>query len=242
MSTSTETITSWGNGLELRLTPSLAHAAGFSEGTRVSVAASPGRLVIEVIDEPTLEQMLAAYDPQRHGGEAISGPAGGRRLLRREQTSAIRVRMWMTELAGGRRLRTPEQRIAAETAPARQHMEALRKVLEEKVAKEAAERKPAFQRAEAVQAFGMLARQRALRRRGFADAGPAWAKATPEPLRELIDRFNAHPKSDQEALLSYFAQDPDKADQLLHLHQQRQAGIQELGAHDRGMRRGGPTR
>ena len=32
----------------------------------------PSRVVIETEAEPTLEQMLAAFDPKKHGGEAMA--------------------------------------------------------------------------------------------------------------------------------------------------------------------------
>jgi antitoxin MazE len=70
-------ISTWGNGLALRLTKPLAKAAGVVDGTRVRIVAKPGRIVVEVQSEPTLEEMLAAFDPQRHGGEVMAfAPVG----------------------------------------------------------------------------------------------------------------------------------------------------------------------
>ncbi|MGE0330390.1 MAG: hypothetical protein AB7P37_06830 [Ramlibacter sp.] len=67
----------WGNGLALRLTKPMAKAAGVSEGTPVRVTVKPGRIVIETEVEPTLDQMLAAFDPRKHSGEAMAGgPVG----------------------------------------------------------------------------------------------------------------------------------------------------------------------
>jgi antitoxin MazE len=77
VSTSNSQISTWGNGLALRLTKPLAKAAGMTEGTRVRVVAKPGRIVIEAQTEPTLAAMLMAFDPQRHGGEAMAfAPVG----------------------------------------------------------------------------------------------------------------------------------------------------------------------
>jgi len=43
----------------------------------VHVTAEPGRIIIETIAEPSLEQMLLAFDPARHGGEVMAdGPVG----------------------------------------------------------------------------------------------------------------------------------------------------------------------
>jgi antitoxin MazE len=38
----------------------------------VRVTVKPGRIIIETAVEPTLEQMLAAFDPKKHGGEVMA--------------------------------------------------------------------------------------------------------------------------------------------------------------------------
>lgn len=77
MSTSIGQISAWGNGLALRLTKPMAKTAGVADGTPVRVIVKPGRIVIEAETEPTLEQMLAAFDPKKHGGEVMAGRAVG---------------------------------------------------------------------------------------------------------------------------------------------------------------------
>lgn len=75
MPTAKGQISAWGNGLALRLTKPMAKAAGVTEGTPVRIVAKPGRIVIEA--QPTLDAMLAAFDPKRHSGEAFAFvPAG----------------------------------------------------------------------------------------------------------------------------------------------------------------------
>jgi antitoxin MazE len=77
MSTKVTQISTWGNGLALRLTKPMAKTAGVADGTPVRVSIQPGRIVIESDTEPTLEQMLAAFDPKKHGGELMAdGPVG----------------------------------------------------------------------------------------------------------------------------------------------------------------------
>jgi antitoxin MazE len=77
MSTTVTQISAWGNGLALRLTKPMAKAAGVADGTPVRVIVKPGRIVIESETEPTLTQMLAAFDPTKHGAEAMAdGPVG----------------------------------------------------------------------------------------------------------------------------------------------------------------------
>lgn len=77
MSTSTSQISAWGNGLALRLTKPMAKTAGVAEGSPVRVTVKPGRIVIETETELTLDQMLAAFDPKKHGGEVMAGGALG---------------------------------------------------------------------------------------------------------------------------------------------------------------------
>lgn len=77
MNTAVSQIRAWGNGLALRLTKPMAKAAGVAEGSPVRVTVKPGRIVIETETEPTLDQMLAAFDPKKHGGEEMPGHAVG---------------------------------------------------------------------------------------------------------------------------------------------------------------------
>lgn len=82
MADSKTQIKTWGNGLAIRLPKATAKLAGFVEGTRVRVTVAPGRMVVEAETEPTLEQMLAAFDPVRHGGEVLSAVPVGREVIR----------------------------------------------------------------------------------------------------------------------------------------------------------------
>jgi antitoxin MazE len=72
----------WGNGLGFRITKPLAEAAGIDLNTVLSVSAQPGRIVIEArTGRPSLDEMLAAFDPKRHGGEAMPLRPVGREVL-----------------------------------------------------------------------------------------------------------------------------------------------------------------
>lgn len=77
MSTALSQISAWGNGLAFRLTKPMAKVAGVTEGSQIRVTVNPGRIVIETEAEPTLEQMLAAFNPKKHGGEAMADRAVG---------------------------------------------------------------------------------------------------------------------------------------------------------------------
>lgn len=72
MSTTAGQISAWGNGLAFRLTKPMAKAAGVTDGTPVRVMVKPGRIIIESETEPTLEQMLASFNPKKHGGEVMA--------------------------------------------------------------------------------------------------------------------------------------------------------------------------
>ena len=75
-------VVAWGNGLGFRITKPLAEAAGIDLNTVLSVSAQPGRIVIEARSgQPSLEAMLAAFDPKRHGGEAMALRPVGHEVL-----------------------------------------------------------------------------------------------------------------------------------------------------------------
>lgn len=78
----TSNINQWGNGLAVRLGKLIAKTAGVQAGTPVRIVAQPGRIVIEAASqEPTLDEMLAAFDPKRHGGEVMAFAPRGREVL-----------------------------------------------------------------------------------------------------------------------------------------------------------------
>ncbi len=83
MSTAVGQISAWGNGLAFRLTKPMAKTAGVADGSRVRVTVEPGRIVIQTDVEPTLEQMLAAFNPKKHGGEVTTDRRLGVEVLTR---------------------------------------------------------------------------------------------------------------------------------------------------------------
>lgn len=64
----------WGNNLGVRLPAAVARAAHLHADQRVRVEVDQGRVVITPIEDAplTLEQRLARFDPDRHGGEAMA--------------------------------------------------------------------------------------------------------------------------------------------------------------------------
>jgi len=68
----------WGNNLGVRLPAAIVRAAHLRADQRVSIAVEDGRVVVTPMgDAPlTLEQRLARFDTEHHGGETM--PAGER--------------------------------------------------------------------------------------------------------------------------------------------------------------------
>lgn len=73
------TVQLWGNSLAVRIPATVARAAHFSVGQPVEITiADDGVLVRRAgMAKLTLQQKLAAFDPARHGGEAmVTRPVG----------------------------------------------------------------------------------------------------------------------------------------------------------------------
>ena len=71
-------IKQWGNNLGVRLPQAVARAAHLHRDQRVRVSVEGGRVVITPIGvTPTLDEMIASFDPARHGGEVmVADPVG----------------------------------------------------------------------------------------------------------------------------------------------------------------------
>ena len=82
MTTITTLIYPWGNGAAVRITKPVSQASGIESGTPVTITAERGRIVIEAVKRPSLEQMLQAFDPKRHGGEAMAVKPVGREVIK----------------------------------------------------------------------------------------------------------------------------------------------------------------
>ena len=74
-----QTVQEWGNGLGVRITAPVAKAARVARGTPITVEVVEGGFFVRVGGKPklSLAQKLRAFDPVRHGGEAmVTGPVG----------------------------------------------------------------------------------------------------------------------------------------------------------------------
>jgi antitoxin MazE len=72
----------WGTSLGLRITKAVAKVAGVSPNTPVVITAQAGRIVIETVAvRPSLDDMLARFDPERHGGEVMAFAPLGKEVI-----------------------------------------------------------------------------------------------------------------------------------------------------------------
>lgn len=79
----TLTVQQWGNSLAVRIPAAVARSARFKVGQPVEVSAQNAHVLVKAIGTPklTLSQKLAAFDPARHGGEAMVSTAIGNEAL-----------------------------------------------------------------------------------------------------------------------------------------------------------------
>lgn len=73
----------WGNNLGVRLPVGVAREAHLHADQRVRIEVENGRVVITPLEMEhlTLDQRLAQFDAEHHGGEAMAAtPAGAERL------------------------------------------------------------------------------------------------------------------------------------------------------------------
>jgi antitoxin MazE len=77
--TATLTVQQWGNSLAVRIPAAIARRVHFVAGQPVEVSIDDFGVIVHRKGSPklTLEQRLAAFDPEKHGGEVMSsGPVG----------------------------------------------------------------------------------------------------------------------------------------------------------------------
>jgi antitoxin MazE len=73
------TVQRWGNSLAVRIPAAVARSARFVVGQPVELSVGEGEVLVRAAGKArlTLAQRLAAFDPERHGGEAMAtGPVG----------------------------------------------------------------------------------------------------------------------------------------------------------------------
>lgn len=68
------TLQQWGNSLAVRIPAAIARSAHFAVGQPVEVSVQDSSVLVKAIGAPklTLAQKLAAFEPAKHGGEAMA--------------------------------------------------------------------------------------------------------------------------------------------------------------------------
>lgn len=81
--TATLTVQQWGNSLAVRIPAKVARSARFKAGQPVEIMAQDSNVLVRAIGEPklSLAQKLAAFDPDRHGGELMATGRVGREVF-----------------------------------------------------------------------------------------------------------------------------------------------------------------
>lgn len=78
----TLTVQKWGNSLAVRIPAAVARSARFSVGQPVELLLAEEGVLVKPVGGSalTLAQKLAAFDPHRHGGEAMATRPVGREV------------------------------------------------------------------------------------------------------------------------------------------------------------------
>ena len=78
-----QTIQEWGNGLGVRITLPVAKAAHLTQGMPISVEVVKNGVLLRVVGKPklSLSQKLKAFDPLKHGGEAMTTAPIGKEVI-----------------------------------------------------------------------------------------------------------------------------------------------------------------
>ena len=77
------TVQQWGNSLAVHIPAKVARSARFKVGQPVEVSAQDASVLVRAVGEPklSLAQKLAAFDPDRHGGEVMATGRVGREVF-----------------------------------------------------------------------------------------------------------------------------------------------------------------
>lgn len=139
----------------------------------------------------------------------------------------------------GRQARSDaEVRITVEQMPIRAKVAELEALQKEKArqereaeAKRLAQKRIEREREAVPKDFKLMAQKREMKMGGWGDRGEQW-KAAPEPLKKLIEGYNATPKAQREAVLEQMMKNPKTREHVRELMAEQR---QQYRANDRGM-------
>ena len=130
------------------------------------------------------------------------------------------------------------QRITAEQAPTLAKLAELEAMQKEKARqeREAEAKRLAQKRIEAEweavpKDFKLMAQKREMKASGWSDRGEQW-KAAPEPLKKLIESYNATPKAQRQAVLDHMMANPKTREHVRELLAEQR---EQYRANDRGI-------
>ena len=146
----------------------------------------------------------------------------------RQEWLAVAPRIEDAALRGRQARSDAEVRITVEQTPIRAKVAELEALQKEKArqereaeAKRLAEQRAERERNRAAEKFRSMAQKRQLGVSGYTDRSSDW-KATPQPLRDLIDEYNRQPKEVQAAILARIRDNPKVREQVADMLKQRE--------------------
>ncbi len=158
----------------------------------------------------------------------------------RQEWLTVAPRIEDAALRGRQARSDAEVRITAEQTPIRAKVAELEAMQREKArqereaeAKRLAQKRIEAEREAVPKDFKLMAQKRELRVGGWGDRGEKW-QAAPEPLRKLIEGYNATPKAQRQAVLDHMMANPKTREHVRELLAEQR---QQYRANDRGMER-----
>ena len=127
--------------------------------------------------------------------------------------------------------REAEQRITAEQAPMLAKVAEMEALQQEKLRQEQAEKKRMEAerwRGQTAEKIERMAQKRLAGASGYRDSSSDW-KATPQPLRDLIDEYNRQPKEVRAEILKKLRDDPQACERVSGWLRQRERGLDRGG-------------
>ena len=156
----------------------------------------------------------------------------------RQEWLTVAERIEDAALRGRQARSDAEVRITVEQTPIRAKVAELEAMQKEKArqereaeAKRLAQKRIEAEREAVPKDFKLMAQKREMKMGGWGDRGEQW-KAAPEPLRKLIEGYNATPKAQREAVLEQMMKNPKTREHVRELMAEQR---QQYRANDRGM-------
>ncbi len=156
----------------------------------------------------------------------------------RQEWLTVAPRIEDAALRGRQARSDAEVRITVEQMPIRAKVAELEALQKEKArqereaeAKRLAQKRIEREREAVPKDFKLMAQKREMKMGGWGDRGEQW-KAAPEPLKKLIESYNATPKAQRQAVLDHMMANPKTREHVRELLAEQR---QQYRANDRGI-------